>query len=199
MGFVAYWIVRPLDGEIALIVSGDVFFLTYAAGMLIVARHATIRMLRERARIEDEGLVIIVAVTLVAIAFSFMSIFSILHDKPADSPLHMVLALLSVPLGWTTLQTLLAFHYARLFYAPAEEADGKSADSGGLDFPGTPQPGIWEFVYFSFVIGATFQTSDVGIKSTDFRLVVLFHSIASFVFDTVLLSLAVNVGATLAA
>jgi uncharacterized membrane protein len=175
-----------------------VFFCVYAVGMWIVARHATIKMLRERARIEDEGLVVIVAVTLIAIGFSFASIFSILHDKSAATPFHMVLALASVPLGWVTLQTLFAFHYARLFYAPTDEKDGKSNDKGGLDFPGTPEPGIWEFVYFSFVIGATFQTSDVGIKSTDFRLVVLFHSLSSFVFDTVLLSLSVNIGATLA-
>lgn len=196
-GLLAWAITRFFDRDIAPIAGGDVFFLVYVVSMWAVARQISIDKLRWRANLEDEGLRIIVAVTAIAISFSFASIFMILQNKATESTTHMLLALLSIPLGWMTLQTLLAFHYARLFYAPTTQRDGKSSDAGGLDFPGTPEPGIWEFLYFSCTIGATFQTSDVAVRSTDFRLVVLFHTIASFVFNTVLLALAVNVGATL--
>ena len=33
----------------------------------------------------------------------------------------------------------------------------------GLRFPGDGQPDYWDFVYFSFVIGMTFQVSDVAV------------------------------------
>lgn len=166
--------------------------------MIGMAMRTDIDQLRRRAKVEDEGIVVIMGLTIAAIAFSFTSMFTILNEEADRQTLHLVTAIISIPLGWLVLNTLFAFHYARLFYAPTH-VEGKRADTGGLDFPGTPQPGVWEFFYFSFVIGATFQTSDVGVKTTGFRRVAFFHSIASFVFNTVLLALAVNVGASFVA
>ena len=37
------------------------------------------------------------------------------------------------------------------------------ARKNGLRFPGDGQPDYWDFVYFSFVIGMTFQVSDVAV------------------------------------
>lgn len=173
------------------------FFLVFLTSMLVMAARADVEGLRKRARMEDEGIFVIVGLTLAAIAFSFASIFSILNGHDERPLRHLLTALLSIPLGWAVLNTLFAFHYSRLYYEPEGDDGGKAEDAGGLDFPDTPEPCIWDFFYFSFVIGATFQTSDVGIKTTDFRVVAMFHSIASFVFNTVLLALAVNLGASL--
>ncbi|MCX5478738.1 DUF1345 domain-containing protein [Kaistia geumhonensis] len=186
----------PFDAKLAPVAAGDVFFAVYFAALLTMAFHADIKRLRARARTEDEGIMIIMALTLGAIMFSFFSIFAMLGEKGSPPPFHLATALVSIPLGWSVLNALFAFHYARLYYAPVGE--GEQKDSGGLDFPGDEEPRIWDFWYFSFVIGATFQTSDVGVKTTDYRVVVLFHSIASFVFNTVLLALAVNIGASFA-
>jgi uncharacterized membrane protein len=188
--------VAPFDAKLAPVAAGDVFFAVYFAALLTMAFHSDIKRLRARARTEDEGILIIMALTLGALMFSFFSIFAMLGEKGAPPAFHLATALVSIPLGWSVLNALFAFHYARLYYAPAGE--GQQKDSGGLDFPGDEEPRIWDFWYFSFVIGATFQTSDVGVKTTDYRVVVLFHSIASFVFNTVLLALAVNIGASFA-
>jgi len=194
---VAYPLVMLVDPSIALVAAGDIFFLVFLGAMLAMAFATDIDGLRRRAKVEDEGIVVIVVLTIGAIAFSFASIFSILNGG-ADRPLrHLLTALVSIPLGWAVLNTLFAFHYSRLYYAPEGDEGGKSEDAGGLDFPDTPEPCIWDFFYFAFVIGATFQTSDVGIRTTDFRVVAMFHSIASFIFNTVLLALAVNLGAIL--
>ena len=86
------------------------------------------------------------------------------------------------------LHTLAAFHYANLFYAPAPAA----ARRGGLDFPGTPEPGPWDFLYFAFVIGMTAQVSDVAVRTTPLRRTALAHGVASFFYNAVILALAVN-------
>ena len=62
----------------------------------------------------------------------------------------------------------------------------------GLDFPGEREPDYMDFAYFSFVIGMTFQVSDVVITSRTFRKLVLVHAMLSFGFNTVILALTIN-------
>ena len=94
----------------------------------------------------------------------------------------------SIPLGWLTLHTVASFHYANLFYA----LDAGGGEAGGLDFPGTPEPGPWDFLYFSFVIGMTAQVSDVAVRTTPLRRAALAHGVAAFFYNAVILALAVN-------
>ncbi len=54
----------------------------------------------------------------------------------------------------------MAFHYAHVFYAKLPSPD--LVDAGGLVFPQTGEPGSWDFLYYSFVVGMTAQVSDVS-------------------------------------
>ena len=58
------------------------------------------------------------------------------------------------------------------------------------------KPDYWDFVYFSFVIGMTAQVSDVGITDKVIRRTATVHGIISFVFNTALLALTVNIAAS---
>ena len=82
----------------------------------------------------------------------------------------------------------MSLRYARLFYY---DDDGEGI--GGLEFPKTPYPDDFDFAYFSFIIGMTFQVSDVMVTDTAFRRHVLYHSIISFVFNTAIIALGVNI------
>jgi len=53
-----------------------------------------------------------------------------------------------------------------------------------------------DFAYFSFVIGMTAQVSDVGITDKIIRRTATVHGIISFVFNTALVALMVNVAAS---
>jgi uncharacterized membrane protein len=66
-----------------------------------------------------------------------------------------------------------------------------------LKFPGTHEPHAWDNIYFSFVIGMTAQVSDVAALTTRMRQVILVHAVISFVFNTILIALAVNVAVAL--
>ena len=133
----------------------------------------------------------IIFITLGAIALSLGSIFLLLNAPEYPDALHLLLSVISVPLGWTTLHTVMAFHYAHLFYA--RHPSNSTIDWGGLSFPQTQEPGSWDFLYYSFVIGMTAQVSDVQVLGTEMRRVTLAHGVVAFFFNTVILALAVNV------
>ena len=50
-----------------------------------------------------------------------------------------------------------------------------------------------DFTYFSFIIGMTFQVSDVEISSKRIRRLALVHSLVSFAFNTVIVALSINI------
>lgn len=192
----ALWLAaRVLHWPLPPLVGGDAFFLIYLALMARFALGITPEGLRRRASVEDEGIPLIILLALAAVVLSLAAIFALLNRNDAPEPVELSLAVASVPLGWLMLHTIAAFHYAHLYYATEGE---DVRDAGGLDFPGTKEPGAWEFLYFSFVIGMTAQVSDVTVHSAGMRRLVLGHSIVSFFYNTVLLALAVNVAVTLA-
>lgn len=101
----------------------------------------------------------------------------------------IALILFTLALAWLFSNTVYAMHYAHSFYL----ADETGADTGGLDFPETEEPGYWEFLYFAFTLGMTFQTSDVGAKTTPMRQTMLFHCLAAFVFNLGVIAFTINV------
>jgi uncharacterized membrane protein len=56
--------------------------------------------------------------------------------------------------------------FAHMYYGDYENKKDKNTD---LAFPGDADPDYLDFAYFSFVIGMTFQVSDVEIASTKIR------------------------------
>jgi uncharacterized membrane protein len=190
LAILAWW---PLDGlapTLRLLLVGDVFFLLYLVLILHMTATADLDDLRQRAQTEDEGIVLIALLTLAAIGLSLVSIFGLINRDGGPEGTGLLIALVSVPLGWASLHAMAAQHYGRLYYGPAPD---RRTESGGLDFPGDGDPGSWDFLYFSFVIGMTAQTADVAITAPGMRRVALAHSVASFFFNTVLVALAVNV------
>lgn len=181
---------RFTGSAIAPIAAGDVFFALYLFLTLMFASKVSVHGLRRQANVEDEGLPLIMGLTVAAVVLCLASIFSLLGAKA--SGLRLAVSLASVPLGWLSLHTLLAFHYARLYYGASGTGKAKR-DRKGLVFPGTDEPDAWDFLYFSFVLGMTAQVSDVVVESAPVRRLVLVHSIGSFFFNTVLVALAVNV------
>ncbi|AGY59357.1 DUF1345 domain-containing protein [Gloeobacter kilaueensis] len=136
---------------------------------------------------EDVGRTVIFFLVIGATTASLVAIALLLADVRGHAP-HLLagdvaLAVTSVLSSWLLTHTTYAFHYARDYYR---------GEDGGLEFPGKEPPNYWDFAYFSFVIGMTFQVSDVEISSSGIRRVVLGHSLLSFVFNTVILALSIN-------
>lgn len=179
---------RPLHISIA----ADGAYALYLLLMFINMIPLMPEHLRRRANYEDEGIGIIMVITVAAIVLSVGNIFVILNAATPPSALHIVLALIGVLLGWLTLHVVMAAHYIQIYYHDALPGEGHK-DTGGLDFPGTAEPTYWEFIYHSFVVGMTAQTSDTQVTSTRMRRMTLGHGMLSFFYNTVLIALAVNI------
>jgi uncharacterized membrane protein len=96
--------------------------------------------------------------------------------------------------SWLVTHVLFAFRYAHEFYA--RDLGGPDFDRG-LEFPEEREPDYLDFLYFSLVLGMTFQVSDVQITSRKFRRVAALHGLLSFLFNTVIIAFTVNIAAGL--
>lgn len=106
---------------------------------------------------------------------------------------HILLAITAVIISWWLLHTIYTLRYAHLYYDHDTDTDGITRGEGGLQFPGKDEPDYLDFVYFSFIVGMTFQVSDVNITSRRIRRVCAMHALLSFAFNTAILALSINV------
>lgn len=125
---------------------------------------------------------IVSVVVLIAVGVAVMQ-----HGEPSAGVIGLILA--TLVLAWLFSNTVYAMHYAHIFYL----ADEAGKDRGGIDFPETEEPGYWDFLYFAFTLGMTFQTSDVAINITGVRKTVLLHCLAAFVFNLGVIAFTINV------
>ena len=108
-----------------------------------------------------------------------------LRASQAGSIGQVVLAAASLVLAWCFLNTMFGLNYAHEYYIRAGDK--------ALEFPGKEEPDYWDFMYFAFVLGMTFQVSDVCITRRSVRRIALVHGIVAFFFDVFILALSVNV------
>jgi uncharacterized membrane protein len=187
----AIWL-RP---QLAIEAIANVFFLVY---LVLTARkipRLSAAFLKKHAAREDEPVWAIFAVTLGTVATAVASLFIVINSGSRHDALTVVLSLASVALGWLTIHTMAALHYAHYYWQPAETSP--LSNHGGLVFPGTEEPQGFDFLYFAFVIGMTAQTSDVAIVTSAMRRINLLHALVSYLFNTVLVAAAVNVALSL--
>lgn len=144
-------------------------------------------------------------VLILSLAAATASLVVIIAEMPlvkaaegAIQALRVLLVVYTVALSWGFIQTIFALHYAHDYYL-AVELDGakRARDSRPLVFPGDQPPTYGDFVYFSFVVGMTFQVSDVQIVDPAMRRLVLAHGIVAFFYATGILALAFNLVAGL--
>ena len=144
-----------------------------------------------RAQIQDENRSEIFLVVLVATFAALFAVILVLIDKELKA-VDISVAIIGLFLSWCLVHTTFTLRYARLFYQDRKGNDGKKADAG-LGFPGDEDPDFIDFAYYSFVIGMTFQVSDVQVSSKEIRRLTLLHSLLSFVFNTIIVALTINV------
>ncbi len=144
--------------------------------------------MRERAKGNDANRGVLLAITGVTSLVVLVAVFKEVQSKSDHAATALVVATLA--LAWLFSNTVYALHYAHLYYG---DDNGRPGDDKGLEFPHCDEPDYWDFVYFSFTLGMTFQTSDVDITARAVRRVVIGHCLAAFVFNLGVLAFSINV------
>jgi uncharacterized membrane protein len=147
---------------------------------------------------QDSSRAIISIFVLFASVVSLFAVVFLMRNMPnpkqAGYPYHVGFAIISVILSWNMIHTIFAIRYAHLYYKLMyEERMSQKVHKGGLIFPNDDLPDYFDFAYFSFVIGMTWQVSDIQITSRRIRRMVLIHALLSFVYNTVILALSINI------
>ena len=159
-----------------------VLFLVSVSPLLGTREGAAIRA---HARENDANRAVLLAITFVVMVVLLVAIATE-SLKHSPEPFTRILIVVTLAIAWVFSNTVYALHYAHLAY-------GDELQCKGLSFPGTNEPLYWDFVYFAFTLGMTFQTSDVTISDQRIRRVVTLHCLAAFVFNISVLAFTINV------
>jgi len=163
--------------------------------IFFTTRPAQIRVLAPK---EDPSRIVIFFITLIATSASMLAVVLLLTAEKQSDYLKLIHLLVAVPgsvFSWGLVHSAFAARYAHLYYDDDESNTGKHA--GGLDFPNEERPDFIDFAYFSFVLGMTFQVSDVAISSRRLRRLALWHGLISFAYNVVIIALTINIVAGL--
>lgn len=171
----------------ALLLGFDLGALIYLVALSQVFRRASGERVAREARRQDSGRRATLAVAVIVSLVVLLALATELHGAKQGGVPAVAVAAASVVLSWLFMNTSFALHYAHAYYGD----DGRP--HGGLQFPSAPQPDYWDFVYFSFVIGMCFQTSDVTVDGRHMRHLALLHSVVAFFFNVFILAISVSV------
>lgn len=178
---------RELRWTTRALIAWDATTAFYLVTAVVVMLRASIAHIRIHAIAADDGRFTILILTAGAALASLVAIIAEIGQPGRGAP-QITLAILTVALSWAMVHTCFALHYAHDYY--------RQKHPGGLKFPDEEKPDYWDFVYFSFVIGMTAQVSDVAITDRTIRRTATAHGVVSFVFNTALLALMVNIAAS---
>jgi uncharacterized membrane protein len=177
----------------------DVFAFSFVLTSWLVFFKSSTNHIKKRAQSEDgsRGFVFfIVILSSIACLVTVLLLIVSLKKADVDKAIFLPVIIGGMMLSWIMVHTTFCFHYARLFYNPTTAAENTVQE---LNFPEEPCPDYLDFAYFSFVIGMTFQVSDVTINSRLMRRLALAHALLSFAINTFVVALTINLIAGLKA
>lgn len=190
----AFFIMRPYHPGTIIICAmlWVVFSISYIITSWIIFFTMPVADIEKMANKEDGSRIFVLISVLVS---SFASMFTVMllmisaGKSAGDGFGNIVLTITGIMSSWTMLHTIFTLHYAHLYYSKTHNED---VTAPGLDFPKEKKPDYIDFAYFSFVVGMTFQVSDVQINSRIIRRTALAHSLLAFALNTFVVALTIN-------
>jgi uncharacterized membrane protein len=196
---VAYFVLAPAglrEATRALVAwnAGGWSFLALVLTMMVRSPHDSVR---DHAWLEDENPWVLLLVAILAATSAMAAIVWELGPVKDLTGLpktgHIVLVAATILSAWTFIHVMFAIHYAGEYYAASDSEQIR----GGLKFPGEDDPGWGEFLYQAFVIGCACATADVNTTTPAMRITCLAQGVVAFFFNTIILALTINIGASL--
>jgi uncharacterized membrane protein len=147
---------------------------------------------------QDNGYWLMLLIILIAAVTSLFAILYLLQTIPDGNKkgfgMQLFQSIVALFFSWLLIHTLFVFKYADMYYTPTSGIDIETNNyKGGLNFPDTEQPDFFDFAYFSFGLGMTFQVADVNVTNARFRKIILVHSFISYVYSSAIIAIGINI------
>jgi uncharacterized membrane protein len=176
-----------------LMIGWDVFSICMLTISVVIFSSMRPRQIRLLAKQEDGGRIVVFGTVVATTIGSLMGVMILLGNKTffLGKGVETFIYITGVICSWFLLHVIFTYRYALLYYG--DHPLDPDLHTVGLQIPNELWPDYLDFAYFAFVIGMTFQVSDIEISSRTIRRVALMHGILSFLFNTVIVALAINV------
>jgi uncharacterized membrane protein len=180
---------RFVNWRVALIIGWNVAALAFLAAIWPMIRRAGGAATRKLSVVEDETRAFATVLLLIASVASLLGVLVALHlaggSAGTGRVLLIALAVSTVIVSWTVINTVFVLRYAHLYFALPDNA---------IDFGSTDgqTPDYRDFAYLAFTIGMTYQVSDTNLHQRRIRRTVLVHALISYLFGVVIVSGAVS-------
>jgi uncharacterized membrane protein len=168
-----------------MLIAFDIAALIFLVGVVVMFFREDVAQMRAKVAEQDAGRWGVLWISVAVSSVALVALAVELHASKGGGVVEIALAAGSLLLAWLFLNTIFGLHYAHEYYMRPKEKP--------LQFPGSDDPDYWDFMYFAFVLGMTFQVSDVQIAQKALRRVALAHGVIAFFFDVVIVALSVNV------
>ena len=185
--FFILWSHQP-DIIILCAVLWNVFAVSYITTSWIIFFTRPVADIEKLANKEDGSRMFVLISILVSSFASMFTVLLLMSSAGKQQLGNIVLSISGIITSWILVHTIFTLHYAHLFYSKVKG----NATVSGLDFPAEKKPDYIDFAYFSFIIGMTFQVSDVQINNRLIRRTVLAHSLLAFALNTFVVALTIN-------
>jgi uncharacterized membrane protein len=183
-----------MEGMTRVMIGWDCFSICMIFISGVVFSSMRPRQIRVLAKQEDAGRIVVFIIVLAATVGSLLGVMLLLGNKDKwllGKGMETFIYITGVICSWILLHTMFTYRYALLYYG--EHPLDPDIHTVGLQIPNELWPDYLDFAYFAFVIGMTFQVSDIEISSRMIRRVALVHGLLSFLFNTVIVALTINV------
>jgi uncharacterized membrane protein len=182
-----------MEGMTRIMIGWDCFSICMLSISAVIFSSMRPRQIRLLAKQEDAGRIVVFFITLIATMGSLFGVMLLLGNKNwlLGKGVETFIYIAGVICSWFLLHTMFAYRYALLYYG--DHPLDPDQHTVGLQIPNELWPDYLDFAYFAFVIGMTFQVSDIEISSRTIRRLALVHGILSFLFNTVIVALTINV------
>jgi uncharacterized membrane protein len=179
----------------ALVRGFNLAAIVFTVSLWPLRRDHTAAQMRVHAAQNDANRALVLLITTVVMLAILAAIASDLPSAKHGDNWATVKLVFTLSMAWGFTNLVFMLHYAHAFYGvppPNETGHDSAAHRGGFEFPGTPEPDYWDFLYFSFTAGMSFAASDVNVTCGRVRRVLVMQCLLSFIFNIGVIAFTIN-------
>ncbi|HCW49555.1 MAG TPA: DUF1345 domain-containing protein [Brevundimonas sp.] len=182
-----FWIASEWRNSMQLATGWNAGIATFLGLTLVQAlRRRSAEDIEHRAGTLDQAGAFLLPLSILSGAASLFVVIAETSATERPSLASVPYTVLTILISWLFVHVIFALHYAHEYYAPGE--DGVR---GGLEFAGDEAPDYWDFLHLALSVGVANQGT-VAASSRRIRRVLTLHGLISWLFNTIILALTIN-------